>query len=89
MSIQKENLKSKPNKFGLKKAYFWCTLIHTVKVKLLGYFFLQKAHLITKYLLPEKISLLNSLHGEIRGGGVLYAPPPAYFVLEKVQPFKG
>ena len=39
-----------------------------VKVKLLG-LFLQNVHLITKYLLPEKISLVTSLQAEIKGGG--------------------
>ena len=45
--------------FGLKKAYFWGTLIQAVEVKLLR-FFLQNAHLMKKYLLPEKLA--SSLH---------------------------
>ena len=35
----------------------------------LAWTFLQNAHLITKYLLPEKISLLTSLQAEIKGEG--------------------
>ena len=38
---------------------FWCTLIQAVELTLLG-FFLQNVHLITKYLLPEKLAF--SLH---------------------------
>ena len=53
--------KSEPNKFRPEKGqFFWCTQIQALKVKLLGYF-LQNVHLITKYLLSEKISLLTSL----------------------------
>ena len=48
----------KANKiFCLKKAYFWCTLIQAVEVKLHGFF--KNTHLMIKYLLPEKISLLT------------------------------
>ena len=36
ISIEKENLKSKPNKFGLKKAYF--ALIQAVVSKMLRLF---------------------------------------------------
>ena len=34
MLIQEENYESKPKKIGLNKAYFWCTLLQAVKVKL-------------------------------------------------------
>ena len=33
-------------------------------------FFKESVHLITKYLLPEKVRLLTSLQAEIRGGGL-------------------
>ena len=58
MSIQKENFKSKrPN--------FWCIPIH---VKSMPGFFSLNIHLYEKYLLPEKISLINSFQAEINGG---------------------
>ena len=81
------NLKSKPITFGLKNAYVWCTLIQALKSKC---FFFNK--MVTKYSLPEKISLLISLQAEIKGGGGgggLKGPPPTSFVWQKAQPFKG
>ena len=50
--ITERKFEIKPkNKFGLRKAFFWCTLIQAVEVKWLG-FFLQNVHLIAKYLPP-------------------------------------
>ena len=51
MSIQKENMKSKP-KNGLKKVYSW-DHPNSGSYSLIT-FFLLNVHLITKYLLPEK-----------------------------------
>ena len=76
---QKENLKSKPNKIRPEKVIiFWCTVIRQLESNCLD-FFLQKVHLITKYLLPEKISHLTSLQAEIQGGGAKRTPQPLSF----------
>ena len=55
-----------------------------MKFKLLGYFFSQNVHLISKYLLPEKISLLTSLQAEIKMGG---GPKVSKITIEKYMSF--
>ena len=55
-------------KSARKRPIFGWTPIQAVEVKLLG-FLLQNIPLITKYLLPEKISLLTSLQAEMKEVG--------------------
>ena len=62
-------------KFGLKTAYF---LVHpnSGSWSQITWIFLQHVYIITKYLLPEKNSLLNSQQADIKRGEELLGPPP-------------
>ena len=51
----KENFKSKPKLFCVKRPIFWCIPIQAVEVKMLGLFF-------TKYILSEKKIRLHYKH---------------------------
>ena len=51
-----------------------CTLIQAVGSQIAWIFFLN-VYLSTKYLIPEKISLLTSLQAEIKEGGLLGIRP--------------
>ena len=54
-------------KFCLKKAYFWVHPNLSSWSRIAWIFFLQNVHLITKYLLPEKNSLLTDIWEGGRG----------------------
>ena len=77
MSIQTE-------KFKQKGQFFGAPYLRQLKSNCLT-FSLKNVHLFTKYLLPEKISLLTSLQAEIKGK----RPPPSLFRLTKGPAFGG
>ena len=69
--------------FGLKKAYFWGTLIQAVEVKLLRFFSTEYSS-YEKIFTPWKISLLTSL---LVRHSLNPPPPPFSFFWQKAQPF--
>ena len=73
MLIQKEIFKSKP-KNGLKKAYFWCTLIHASQIKCKSnWFFLTKCSPYNKTFTPWKSTPSYFTTSWDKGGGGLKA----------------
>ena len=60
----RKNLKSKPK----KNLFSGASQFRQLKSKSLDFF--QNLHLVTKYLLPEKIRLLTSQQAEIKGGAI-------------------
>ena len=72
MSTRKKILNQSHKKFGLIKAYCLLKLKSNCLI-----FFVQNVHLLTKYLLREKLAF--SLHYKLiyKGGGGQEPPPPA------------
>ena len=70
ISIQKENLKSKPTKFRLEKGlYFWVNLVQAVMSKTLDSF--------TKYYSVYKILVPITTSRDKRRGNNAPPPPPS------------
>ena len=72
-------------KITLKKAYFGMHP-NSGSCSQIVFVFLQNVHLITKYILPEKISLLTSLKAEIKGGGA-FRLSPLILIINNMLPF--